>query len=485
MSYSTSNVDLLTRIDSLSRVAWEKQSYMNMLYLLVSFPLGILYFLFFALGLTISFASVLILSIPTLIFVIAASRYLAEFERAMVIAWLHVDIRPMSPPLQEGLTWWERLWEHLSNPVTWKSLVFLLAKCPLGILSIVIMGSLCVLAVGLACILLPVGLLAALPLYLSGILADRKARKQLLLVSLTGFGFGPVSLHILNGVAFLNGQFAHAMLGMTDKDIKLAQAKALVEEERAKAAQAESSRRELIVNVSHELRTPIASIRGHIESLLMEIEEGGENAPSKDAFHDYLAIVHREVERLGALVEDLLSLARSDAGELRLDIAPVRPGRVVEEVYEAMALLARRERQITLVHSIPPALPLVLADQQRLTQVLLNLVRNAITYTPEGGIVSMTLEQADTDHLALIVADTGIGIPGDELEHVFERFYRTDVSRTRSSGGFGLGLAIVRDLVNAMGGSIIVESTPGEGSCFRVVLRIAEPAHQSQEEDSS
>jgi len=120
-------------------------------------------------------------------------------------------------------------------------------------------------------------------------------------------------------------------------------------------------------------------------------------------------------------------------------------------------------------------LPLILADRQRLVQVLLNLIRNAITYTPQGGIVSITAEQVDAGYLALVVADTGIGIPTDDLERVFERFYRADTSRARASGGFGLGLAIVRDLVNAMGGSITVESEVGEGSCFRVLLRVATP----------
>src|SRR2546421_3520357 len=115
-----------------------------------------------------------------------------------------------------------------------------------------------------------------------------------------------------------------------------------------------------------------------------------------------------------------------------------------------MAPLASRERQVTLIRKVAPMLPLMLADRQRLVQVLLNLVRNAITYTPQGGIVSIVLERADANYLALLVADTGIGIPADELQHVFERFYRTDASRARSSGGFGLGLAIVRDLVHAM-----------------------------------
>ncbi|HEX6778591.1 MAG TPA: ATP-binding protein, partial [Ktedonobacterales bacterium] len=127
---------------------------------------------------------------------------------------------------------------------------------------------------------------------------------------------------------------------------------------------------------------------------------------------------------------------------------------------------------------IPPNLPPVLADRQRLMQVLLNLVRNAITYTPAGGIVSLMLEQADAGHIAITVADTGIGIPPEDLERVFDRFYRTDASRARATGGFGLGLSIVRDLVNAMGGSIGVTSAVGEGSQFRVLLRVASKTQQ-------
>ena len=227
-----------------------------------------------------------------------------------------------------------------------------------------------------------------------------------------------------------------------------------------------------------------ASIRGHAESLLMEMEEEeGGNAPDPAELRDYLNIVHREAERLSALVEDLLSLARMDSDELHLDVVPTVAGEVVEEVYVTMASLARRERQVTLIRKVAPMLPLMLADRQRLVQVLLNLIRNAITYTPQGGIVSITVERADADYLALVVADTGIGIPNDDLERVFERFYRSDTSRARTSGGFGLGLAIVRDLVNAMGGSITVESKIGEGSCFRVLLRIAVPGYSASVKD--
>ena len=106
-------------------------------------------------------------------------------------------------------------------------------------------------------------------------------------------------------------------------------------------------------------------------------------------------------------------------------------------------------------------------------------MRNAISYTPDGGIVSITMERADAAHLALMVGDTGIGIPPEDLERIFERFYRTDASRTRATGGFGLGLTIVRDLVDAMGGSVTVTSKVDEGSCFRVLLRIASPTYRT------
>src|SRR5260370_41711910 len=144
-----------------------------------------------------------------------------------------------------------------------------------------------------------------------------------------------------------------------------------------------------------------------------------------------------------------------------------------------MARLGWWEWEVTLVHRMEATLAPILADRQRLAQVLLNLVRNAISYTPDGGIVSITLERADAAHLALMVGDTGMGIPPEDLERVFERFYRTDASRTRATGGFGLGLTIVRDLVNAMGGSVTVTSKVDEGRCFRVLLRIASPTYRA------
>ncbi len=490
------------RVESKFRVLWEKQTYLNLLYLLVSFPLGIFYVVFLLLGLisSLSTTTTAVLGIAILLLVVFVWWRLARFERNLAMRWLHVEISSMAAPRKEGLSRSERFRAHLTNAVTWKSLGYLFVKFPLGIISFVVILNMFVLTLVLTVFSLIIGLLVMPFLYLFRALPRRRGEwrevrtsgegvavergRLFLLLSITGFGFTLIAFHVLNALAYVSGQFARVMLGLSDTNIQLAQAKALAEEERAKAERADQSRRELIVNVSHELRTPIASIRGHAESLLMEMEEEeGGDAPDPAELRDYLNIVHREAERLSALVEDLLSLARMDSDELHLDVVPIVAGEVVEEVYATMAPLASRERQVTLIRKVAPMLPLMLADRQRLVQVLLNLIRNAISYTPQGGMVSITVERADAGYLALVVADTGIGIPNDDLERVFERFYRTDTSRARTSGGFGLGLAIVRDLVNAMGGSITVESKVGEGSCFRVLLRIAVPGYDASVKD--
>jgi signal transduction histidine kinase len=273
-------------------------------------------------------------------------------------------------------------------------------------------------------------------------------------------------LHLLALVVALWGRFARLTLGMSEKDIWLAEARAVAASEHARAERADHSRRELILNASHELRTPIASIRAHIESLLL-LE--AERLP--DNVRGFLEITQREAERLGTLVDELLMLARADADELKLRLAPVAVGDVVEEVYQALEPLAEREREVTLVRELAPGLPPALADRDRLAQVLLNLVRNAIAYTPAGGVVSIALGRADDGAIALTVTDTGVGIPAQDLERVFERFYRADASRARETGGFGLGLSIVRDLVRAMGGTVVAERVPEGGSRFRVTLR--------------
>ena len=265
---------------------------------------------------------------------------------------------------------------------------------------------------------------------------------------------------------------ATRLLGLSESGRQLAEARLMAVSERNRAERADQSRRELIVNVSHELRTPIASIRAHVESLTMR-----EDRPLDPDVSRYLDVIDRETERLSALVDDLLAVARAEAGELKLTVGPVSVGQIVRHVHDALGPMARVERKVVLVERMPePELPLVLADADRLTQVMMNLVRNAVAYTPEGGLVSIEAQTDGHGRVALAVADTGIGIPREDLDRVFERLYRTDASRTRSTGGFGLGLSIARDLVEAMGGTMTVESVVGSGSRFTVHLPVAPDA---------
>lgn len=244
----------------------------------------------------------------------------------------------------------------------------------------------------------------------------------------------------------------------------------VAELERAKAGSdaALRAKRDLVANVSHELRTPLSLIRGYVESLL---QQGGDPARQRE----YLAIVERETEQLSRLIDDLFALSTAEAGALPLELAPVPLGDVVEQVVNSTGPIARRERRITVATEVPPDLPPALADRRRTVQVLGNLVRNALRHTPEGGLIAIRVEQHDA-RLRVTVEDTGDGIPPDQLPHVFERFYRGDDARDRTSGGAGLGLAIVRELVEAMGGSVSVESDLGRGSRFAFTLPSARGA---------
>jgi two-component system, OmpR family, phosphate regulon sensor histidine kinase PhoR len=452
-------------------VVRQRQTYLNLLYLLAAFPLGILYFVLLVTGISTGLGTAIVLvGLPVLVLTMLGWWLLARFERELTMWWLGVEIRPMAQPLPPGLPLMDRLRAYLRNPVTWKSLAYLMVKFFFGVLAFSVVTALISLTFRL--------LFAPLPYVVEvltggGLPPDRVLGLALssLLIGL-GLIVGFLTLHIVNALAWVWGKFATLTLGMSDAGMRIAQARALAERESARATRSEQSRRQLIVNASHELRTPIASIRGHVDSLLLAAEASPDGTPPEEQ-RDYLRIVARESERLSALVDDLLALARADAGELKLDVRAVSPAEVIEEVYTALAPLARRERQVTLVRDVPPVLPDVRADHARLAQVLLNLVRNAITYTAAGGIASISAVQVDSAHVAFIVADTGMGIPREELEHIWERFYRTDASRARASGGFGLGLSIVRDLVTAMGGTVSAESSPGAGSSFTVVLWIA------------
>jgi len=248
-------------------------------------------------------------------------------------------------------------------------------------------------------------------------------------------------------------------------------AEQLQERERALADAAERAElllrtnKRLVADVSHELRNPLATLRGYLDVLA---EQHGHQLPPDD-----LRVIQGEMGRLTALVEDLFTLARVEAQQLPLSLGPVDVTALVARLAETLAPLARRERQIELVTQLDPATPMVNADAVRLEQVLRNLAQNALRHTPPGGIIAFEVCADEAGRVRIAVADTGVGIAPEDLPHVFERFFRGDSSRARETGGAGLGLALVRELVGAMQGSVTVESTLGRGSRFTVTLPVA------------
>lgn len=234
------------------------------------------------------------------------------------------------------------------------------------------------------------------------------------------------------------------------------------------------SRQELVANVSHELRTPVAVLRAQLESIEARtaVMAAGGSDQAVPVPPGTIEALYGETLRLATMIDDLFALSRASTGTLALNTEPVDVRAVVDEVTEFMRPLAQRESAVTLSADVPPDLPPVAGDRGRLHQILSNLVRNAIRHTPEGGIVVIAAGQ-DADRVVLSVSDTGEGIAPEDLPRVFERFYPADRSRGRETGGAGLGLAIVRELVELMGGSVAVESEPGQGSRFTVSLPIA------------
>ena len=225
-------------------------------------------------------------------------------------------------------------------------------------------------------------------------------------------------------------------------------------------AETEERRRRLIGDMAHELRTPLSNIRSVMEGLV-----DGVLPTQPSTFHQ----VEREVTRLQRLVQDLEELSRAEAGQMLLERETVDPASFIEEA--ATRLRSQyRDKEVELAIHLPDLLPVVSADKWRMTQVMLNLLGNALQYTPQGGQVTVTA-QPDQDRIVFRVADTGIGIAPEHLPHLFERFYRVDRSRSRAGGGSGIGLTISRYLVEAHGGQLWAKSAgPGQGSTFTFTL---------------
>ena len=227
--------------------------------------------------------------------------------------------------------------------------------------------------------------------------------------------------------------------------------------------QSEQLRRSMIADVSHELRTPLTVIQGNLRALLDDVY------PLDKA---EIATIYDESVLLGRLVSDLRQLAQAEAGQLALRIQPSDAGALARGAivpFEAGAAA----QGVALTLAVPPGLPAVAADADRVRQVLHNLVANALRYTPAGGTVACAAHLDGETWVLFEVRDTGAGIAADDLPHVFERFWRADRSRSREQGGSGLGLAIARQIVEAHGGRIGAESQPGQGSRFWFYLPAA------------
>jgi signal transduction histidine kinase len=232
--------------------------------------------------------------------------------------------------------------------------------------------------------------------------------------------------------------------------------------------QVERLRRDLVANVSHELKTPISALRAHLENLLDGVER-----PEPET----LQIMLQQSERLSRLVEQLLDLSRLESGDVPMEPQPVGLGPLVDQVVGELEVAAGgRNAGVPRPENLVPAdLPTLSADPERVHQVLYNLLDNAVRFTPPTGSVRVTAAVVG-DRCEVTVTDTGPGIPAEHLPFVFERFYRADAARARGSvgtGGTGIGLAIVRSVVEAHGGRVRAESEPGRGSAFTFDLPLA------------
>ncbi len=226
----------------------------------------------------------------------------------------------------------------------------------------------------------------------------------------------------------------------------------------------ETIRRDFISNISHELRTPLASLKALTETLL----DGALTDPP--AAKRFLTRIETEVDSLSLMVQELLELSRIESGRVPLEFEPTRPEKLIQGAVERLQMQAERAR-MEIVVQCPSDLPPVRADLPRMQQVLMNLLHNAIKFTPVGGKIVLFAGPVEDRQVLFGVRDTGIGIPADDLPRIFERFYKAD--RARSGGGTGLGLAISKHLVEAHGGRIWAESTLGAGSTFYFVLPVS------------
>ncbi len=233
----------------------------------------------------------------------------------------------------------------------------------------------------------------------------------------------------------------------------------------------EQLRRDLIANIAHDLITPLTAIQGYSEAIADDVIA----APAER--HETAQLIGREVQRLRRLVGDMQNMTSLEAGRAPLEMAPLDLHDLVTETLTVIAPECE-QAQIALSNTIDPTTPLVLADSDRVTQVLLNLLDNARRHTPSGGQIAVGA-RAEGAWLVVWVSDTGVGIDPQDLPHIFERFYRVDRSRSAASGGSGLGLAIIKAIITTHGGTTWAQSTPGQGTAICFTLPLAQVEQSS------
>jgi signal transduction histidine kinase len=240
--------------------------------------------------------------------------------------------------------------------------------------------------------------------------------------------------------------------------------------------QAEQLRRNLLADVAHELRTPLTVLQGNLRAILDEV------FPLDNA---ELARLYEHTRLLSRLVNDLHELAQAEARQLSLNLQDTDLAALIRTTTDTFGPIADTN-EITLYLELPVGLPAVRVDAARLTQVLQNLLANALRHTPAGGSITVRVEPG-TDTISLVIADTGEGIPPEHLPYIFDRFYRTDPARSRDRGGAGLGLAITRAIIEAHNGTVAVasEEKPGRGSTFTIQLPVTRVKDEDQMSDGS
>lgn len=227
----------------------------------------------------------------------------------------------------------------------------------------------------------------------------------------------------------------------------------------------EEIRKDFVANVSHELRTPISSIKGYAETLLDDKVE------DKNTVKEFLNIIYQDSDRLANLIDDLLDLSKIESGKMKMEFEPLDILPIAKRCVNVLEKSAK-EKSLVIELNVQADLPRVLADHKRLAQVFLNLLDNAVKYTPSGG--SIILGASSRENVVQVdITDTGIGIPEKDLPRIFERFYRVDKAHSRELGGTGLGLSIVKHIVGAHAGQVWVRSTPDKGSTFSFTIPIA------------